>query len=54
MPPNSKAAEQEIALAIRGLVEHLVRMAQGIRDYAAAETGWRIRVSPETHDLRPT
>ena len=44
---------QEIALAIRVGVPHLGRVAQGIRDYADTETGWRFLISPETHDLPP-
>ena len=53
MPPRPKATSQEIALAIRVGVPHLGRVAQGIRDYAAANTNWRFLTSPETHDLPP-
>ncbi len=44
---------EEVALAIRVGVPHLGRVAQGIRDYADAETNWRFLISPETHDLPP-
>ncbi len=43
----------EVALAIRVGVPHLGRVAQGIRDFADAETDWRFLISPETHDLPP-
>ncbi len=44
---------EEVALAIRVGVPHLGRVAQGIRDFADAETDWRFLISPETHDLPP-
>lgn len=53
MASGSNQSRQEIALAIRVGVPHLARVAQGIRDYADSETGWRFLISPETHDLPP-
>ncbi|MDF1741646.1 MAG: DNA-binding transcriptional regulator [Verrucomicrobiales bacterium] len=49
----TKNRREEVALAIRVGVPHLGRVAQGIRDFADAETDWRFLISPETHDLPP-
>lgn len=53
MPRKIDRSNQEVALAIRVGVPHLGRVAQGIRDYADANTDWRFLISPETHDLPP-
>ena len=53
MATNQEIVSDEVALAIRVGVPHLGRVAQGIRDYADAETDWRFLISPETHDLPP-
>ena len=44
---------REVALAFRGGVPHLDRVAQGIRQYAHARANWRFLIGPETHDLSP-
>lgn len=53
MTVSKQNVATEVALAIRVGVPHLGRVAQGIRDYADAETDWRFLISPETHDLPP-